>query len=1109
MRINKKIISIILSLFFVLSCVPYAMAANDDYEWDAVGILGSKTSFQNMAAAAEVVGSVGQIEEKDGRDGWRMTSNSWYYNSIFIDVKGLRRSAGKNVLVEVDYYDEGTKGWFMLEYNSRDKSGILTEEVHTTGTNTWKTAQFTLYAPTMSNDVAASQHSGDFAITTERMGNGSVDDVIIGAIRVKVLDDIKAADVDIEFTKQPKNYYDNEQFEFDLKVKDKIGGSYTANMTYRMVNSYGETVAVYNDTIDLKPFEIVKKRVTLDFNCYGRHTLFVEGRCEEWGYYFEDHEDFAYIKKSRFDNERFGVCNHFAWNRPYCDPDIIYPMMVNAGIKWSRDEIKWADYEKQPKVFKLPAWANSFIDKANQTGREVLLVLYGGNRLYGNVPSRDAITLTYTKSPEWYAAFEDYAYHLVKDMGDRVTNYEYWNEWGWGGVDHEEYINLAKATYNGVKRGNPNANTVGICNAGTGVAIIKTSFDMGAEEYMDDVSYHIYPNGAPEIHDVYADSKSVRDVLNTYKTGANKNIWLTEFGWNNFTYSYNESGENLAKACAMQYETSLVDKLFWYDFTDDNANYDSTGSTYGMVENFNISMQNRYLAKPAYIAAANVNDLLGTPEFQSKLRLNDDKAYAYHYRRTQDGEDVAVLWSTEENTLVTMNFGTESIEVCDHFGNPINVMGSDGTYSFTLGSAPIFVTGNFGKFEESKAQIYISETKLTVPEEDIASVRFYKTTDKKADIAVNLPESSDNIEILNTPIFDGKVAELKMKVSGHVGEKDNVPIKITFEDGTVCYDGKILIEYVKAFDISGRTRLYSSADTRRWMLDLDIYSNFRSGDTDAYLDITYPEVLKKSNIKLGRLKPGQNNVSVHLNEIAGLSNYEMQGVIRTKNGYSQQISFAVDFGLGFKVNKPPVIDGKFSEGEWRASAKLISNRQDQIYLLLKDQPWRGVTDLSAESYVQWDEENLYFASIVTDDVHFNDQDGALIWQGDSIQLGFRFDTEQKQGQDNSLFTEIGIAMGKDGKPVFHSYRKETGIEGNFENCEVVVTRSGDQTIYELRCPWTDITPKGTEIYEDMELRYAMIVNDNDGKGRRGWAQFGGGIAPSKDVTKYARVRLMP
>lgn len=1108
MRISKKIISIILSLIFVLSYVPYAMAAEDN-EWDAVGVLGAKTSFQNMTAATEVVGSVGQAEEKAGRGGWRMTSTSWYYNSIFIDVKGLRLSARKNVLVEVDYYDEGTRGWFRLEYNSRDRSGLMTEEVFTTGTNTWKTARFTLYGPTMSNDVAASQHSGDFAITTERKGNGSVDDVIIGAVRVKVLDDIKSADADIDFTKKPKNYYDNEPFEFNLTVKDKIGGNYTADMTYKVVNSYGETVAVYTDTIDLKAFDTVKKIVTLDFNYYGRHTLFVEGRCEELGYYFEDNEDFAYIKKSRFDNERFGVCNHFAWNRPYCDPDITYPMMVNAGIKWSRDEIKWADYEKQPKVFKVPSWADSFIDKANETGRDVLLVLYGGNRLYGNVPSRDAITLNYTKSPEWYEAFEDYSYHLVKDMGNRVTNYEFWNEWGWGGVDHEEYINIAKATYNGVKRGNPNANTVGICNAGTGVAIIKTSFDMGAEEYMDDVSYHIYPNGAPEIHDVYADSKSVRDVLNTYKTGANKKIWLTEFGWNNFNYTFNESGENLAKACAMQYETALVEKLFWYDFSDDNANYDGTGNTYGMVENFDINMPNRYLAKPAYVVSANVNDLMGTPEFQSKLRLNDEKAYAYHYKRSQDGQDVAVLWSTEENDIATMNFGSDDIEFFDHFGNPIDVLGSEGIYSFTLGSAPIFATGKFEKFEEGKPQVYISESRLTVPKEDTVSVRFYKTTDMNAEIDVTVPEGAENIEILKMPKFVGRTAELTMKVKGTVGCKDNVPLKITLEDGTVCYNGSVLIEYVDAFKVSGRTRLYSNADTNRWMIDLDIYSNFRQGDMESTLDIIYPEVLKKNGIKLGKLKPGENNVSVHLNEIPGLSNYEMHGVIRTKNGYSQNIAFQVDFGLGFKVSTPPQIDGKFSEGEWKSYAKLISNREDQIYILLKDQPWRGVKDLSAESYVQWDEENLYFASVVTDNVHYNDQDGALIWQGDSVQLGFQFDMEQKQGQDNSLFTEIGIALGKDGKPVFHSYRKETGVEGNFENCELAVTRSGDQTIYELRCPWTDITPTGTQIHENMELRYAMIVNDNDGMGRRGWAQFGGGIAPSKDVSKYARVRLMP
>ena len=68
--------------------------------------------------------------------------------------------------------------------------------------------------------------------------------------------------------------------------------------------------------------------------------------------------------------------------------------------------------------------------------------------------------------------------------------------------------------------------TVGICSAGTGLPLIQETFDQGGYEYMDDVSYHIYPK-SPEKDGVDDDTKSVRELLNKYPGGENKKIWLT------------------------------------------------------------------------------------------------------------------------------------------------------------------------------------------------------------------------------------------------------------------------------------------------------------------------------------------------------------------------------------------------------------------------------------------------------------------------------------------------------------------------------------------------------------------------------------------------------
>ena len=50
----------------------------------------------------------------------------------------------------------------------------------------------------------------------------------------------------------------------------------------------------------------------------------------------------------------------------------------------------------------------------------------------------------------------------------------------------------------------------------------------------------------------------------------------------------------------------------------------------------------------------------------------------------------------------------------------------------------------------------------------------------------------------------------------------------------------------------------------------------------------------------------------------------------------------------------------------------------------------GVPRNSAEFQVAWDDENFYFACIVTDDVHYQPYalDDRSIWMGDIILLGF-------------------------------------------------------------------------------------------------------------------------
>jgi hypothetical protein len=62
------------------------------------------------------------------------------------------------------------------------------------------------------------------------------------------------------------------------------------------------------------------------------------------------------------------------------------------------------------------------------------------------------------------------------------------------------------------------------------------------------------------------------------------------------------------------------------------------------------------------------------------------------------------------------------------------------------------------------------------------------------------------------------------------------------------------------------------------------------------------------------------------------------------------------------------------------------------------------------------------------------------------------------------------------------------------------------TVYELALPWSKLAP--SEAGDGM-LSLSMLVNDNDGAGRKGYVEWGSGIGGSKDAALFKAADLAP
>ncbi|MBL8992567.1 MAG: carbohydrate binding domain-containing protein, partial [Spirochaetia bacterium] len=177
------------------------------------------------------------------------------------------------------------------------------------------------------------------------------------------------------------------------------------------------------------------------------------------------------------------------------------------------------------------------------------------------------------------------------------------------------------------------------------------------------------------------------------------------------------------------------------------------------------------------------------------------------------------------------------------------------------------------------------------------------------------------------------------------------------------------------------------------------------------------------------------------------------------------------------------IDGDLSE--WNEAPNLnLPGKSEQVEI----KEWKGNEDLSANVRMAWNETALYFSAKVKDDQH-TPLSGEGQYGGDGIQIGF--------GKGVNYGPEYGFA-GDNGKPALWCWQKGPASLG-VESIQLSVLRKNGETVYEAAIPWKAID-QGGRPSEMFSVNF--LVNDNDGKGRRGWIEWAPGIGRSKDPLHF-------
>ena len=151
--------------------------------------------------------------------------------------------------------------------------------------------------------------------------------------------------------------------------------------------------------------------------------------------------------------------------------------------------------------------------------------------------------------------------------------------------------------------------------------------------------------------------------------------------------------------------------------------------------------------------------------------------------------------------------------------------------------------------------------------------------------------------------------------------------------------------------------------------------------------------------------------------------------------------------------------------------------------------WKGASDQSAEIKLAKGTQSVLIRVDLTDDIHFQEDSGLNVWRGDNIQMAIKI-----PGQ--SGFWELGFSMLKDGKAEVSCWTTPSGFKNPDQTIKLKTTPSQGRLVYDIEIPYSAIGVSDEILAKG--IQFNLIVNDNDGQGRKGWIQIAPGIGQSKN-----------
>lgn len=199
-----------------------------------------------------------------------------------------------------------------------------------------------------------------------------------------------------------------------------------------------------------------------------------------------------------------------------------------------------------------------------------------------------------------------------------------------------------------------------------------------------------------------------------------------------------------------------------------------------------------------------------------------------------------------------------------------------------------------------------------------------------------------------------------------------------------------------------------------------------------------------------------------------------------------------------KVKIRPKIDGNLDDWQKECPIPLIG--KNQLTILDKNYQWIP-ENLNGAAYLSWDNENLYVAVQVMDDIHHAAGSDESIIQGDSLILAFDPTNRSKDAEKNFAYyvSSMKPSGGSGEYSLFRPEKLSAGLRSGHLardssiGYEVAIKQEKGTCIYELCLPLSELG--GIQPEFGGKFAFSIQLYDNDGKGLASYMNWGGGLSP--------------